>query len=191
MDWEGLLILSHKEPLIRIHMDDPYASEMLASSLGYIASNQSLVIVCVGTDRSTGDALGPLIGSKLLETKNINLTIYGSLEEPVHALNLDQTVDVVKKQHPNSLVIAIDACLGKTENVGYISLKEGPLKPGTGVNKSLPSIGDYHLIGVVNVGGLMEYFVLQNTRLSFVMKMSNVISKAIRLSCDDLIINRA
>lgn len=172
-------------------MDDPYASEMLASSLGYIASNQSLVIVCVGTDRSTGDALGPLIGSKLLETKNINLTIYGSLEEPVHALNLDQTVDVVKKQHPNSLVIAIDACLGKTENVGYISLKEGPLKPGTGVNKSLPSIGDYHLIGVVNVGGLMEYFVLQNTRLSFVMKMSNVISKAIRLSCDDLIINRA
>jgi hypothetical protein len=33
-----------------------------------------------------------------------------------------------------------------------------------------------HIVGVVNVGGFMEYLVLQNTRLSLVMRMAEVIS---------------
>ncbi|MDQ0659408.1 putative sporulation protein YyaC [Paenibacillus sp. W2I17] len=55
----------------------------------------------------------------------------------------------------------------------------GPLKPGAGVNKELPPVGDIHLTGIVNVGGFMEYFVLQNTRLSLVMRMSEIISSSL------------
>ncbi|MGB4514418.1 MAG: DUF1256 domain-containing protein, partial [Bacillota bacterium] len=36
-----------------------------------------------------------------------------------------------------------------------------------------------HVTGIVNVGGYMEYLVLQNTRLSVVAKMAEVISKAL------------
>ncbi len=36
-----------------------------------------------------------------------------------------------------------------------------------------------HLTGLVNIGGYMEYFVLQSTRLSLVMKMSDIISYGI------------
>ena len=33
--------------------------------------------------------------------------------------------------------------------------------------------------GIANVGGFMEYFVLQNTRLNLVMKMADIISQSL------------
>lgn len=79
----------------------------------------------------------------------------------------------------NPFIIALDACLGQSESVGYISCKEGALKPGTGVNKELPEVGNMNVVGIVNVGGFMEYFVLQNTRLSLVMQMAEILAASI------------
>ena len=45
------------------------------------------------------------------------------------------------------------------------------------MNKKLPAVGDLHIHGIVNLNGFMEFFVLQNTRLSLVMKMADVIAK--------------
>ncbi len=185
------IIKKSSDLLARIHMDDPFAPEILALSIAEISHSRSLVIVCVGTDRSTGDSLGPLIGSKLGKNSLNNITVYGCLDEPVHALNLDYFVQHINENHAESVVLAIDACLGKSDSIGYISFKEGPLKPGIGVNKALPEIGHYHIIGIVNVGGLMEYFVLQNTRLSLVMRMSDVIAQSIVIGVKGLSINRA
>ncbi len=170
----------------RVHVEDPEAAMALGQALVQYTQTvccdcfpESLVVVCIGTDRSTGDALGPLVGTQLQELCADGITVYGTLDEPVHATNLEDKINQISTQHPNSLIVAVDACLGKSESIGYISLKEGPLKPGTGVNKQLPSIGDLHLIGVVNVGGFMEYFVLQNTRLSLVVRMAKVVSTAL------------
>ena len=52
-----------------------------------------------------------------------------------------------------------------------------PSKPGAAMNKKLPAVGDLHIHGIVNLNGFMEFFVLQNTRLSLVMKMADVIAK--------------
>jgi len=60
-----------------------------------------------------------------------------------------------------------------------LSMRDRPLQPGSGVNKQLPEVGDLHMIGIVNVGGFMEYFVLQNTRLNLVVNMARVISAAL------------
>jgi putative sporulation protein YyaC len=65
-------------------------------------------------------------------------------------------------------------------SVGCIQLGPGPVRPGAGVNKDLPPVGDIHITGIVNVGGFMEYFVLQNTRLSLVMKMSEIIAQSLK-----------
>ncbi|MEJ8547362.1 spore protease YyaC [Brevibacillus borstelensis] len=135
-----------------------------------------IVIVCIGTDRSTGDALGPLVGSKLLSYKPLSMHVYGTLEDPVHAMNLGEKLEAIRQQHPRSLIIAIDACLGQFSNVGSINVNDGPLKPGAGVKKELPSVGTFHITGIVNVGGFMEYFVLQNTRLYVVMRMADIIA---------------
>jgi len=57
---------------------------------------------------------------------------------------------------------------------------EGPIKPGSGVNKNLVPVGDMHITGIVNFGGFMDFLVLQNTRLCIVMKMADLVSMGIR-----------
>lgn len=169
----------------RVHADDPYARGTLSLALLRFLSDfeytpgRELVVVCIGTDRSTGDSLGPLAGTMLAE-KSPGLSVYGTLDKPVHAANLSESMESIISEHDRPFIVAVDACLGKAENVGYISVKPGPLRPGTGVNKSLPSVGDIHVVGVVNVGGFMEYLVLQNTRLSLVMKMAGIIADGLR-----------
>lgn len=141
-------------------------------------TTQGLVVICIGTDRSTGDALGPIVGTALQKV-SIKAHVYGSLNNPVHAMNLAETMTMVKTKHPKCLVIAVDACLGNANSIGNIQAAVGPLRPGAGVNKDLGTVGDLHITGTVNAGGFMEYFVLQNTRLSLVMSIADVIIKSL------------
>ncbi|HOB19654.1 MAG TPA: spore protease YyaC [Candidatus Atribacteria bacterium] len=141
-----------------------------------------IVILCIGTDRSTGDCLGPLVGYKLKLIQYSNVFVYGTLDNPVHAKNLCEVLDQIKTKHDRPFIIAIDACLGKTDRVGRINIGKGPLRPGAGVNKSLPEVGHIHIVGVVNISGFMEYLILQNTRLSLVMRMADTISSGIHFN---------
>ena len=175
----------------RVHMSDPDAAQALCRAVvaqlsARMPELDQLTVVCIGTDRSTGDALGPLVGSQLCRHPLPGVRVLGTLDEPVHAANLR---DVLARMQPElaqsrAAVIAVDACLGRSESVGWISVKPGALRPGTGVNKDLPPVGDLHIMGVVNVGGFMEYFVLQNTRLSLVMRMADVIAEGLRLALE-------
>ncbi|OWZ83515.1 spore protease YyaC [Natranaerobius trueperi] len=144
-----------------------------------------IIVACIGTDRSTGDSLGPLTGTHLLSLLPREVKVKGTLEFPVHATNLKGTVDEIKRNFTNPYIIAIDACLGKIESVGKVTVKEGPVKPGSGVNKELEPVGDCHITGIVNVGGFFEYMVLQNTRLYNVITLSKSISRGINLSLKD------
>lgn len=173
----------------RIHVDDEFAARSLSSAiLEHLApaavAGKALTVVCIGTDRSTGDALGPLVGARLAPVLPEQVQLLGTLDKPVHAANLHDVLKQLQRADTTSsqYVIAIDACLGRSESVGYMSVKRGPLHPGTGVNKTLPPVGDCHIMGVVNVGGFMEYFVLQNTRLSLVMRMADTIAEALSLA---------
>lgn len=140
-----------------------------------VAESKDIVILCIGTDRSTGDALGPLTGSKL-KTLNQHPHIFGTLDDPVHATNLTTMISYIQLNYNSPFIIAVDACLGKLESVGYVSLGYGPVKPGAAVNKELPSVGDAYITGIVNVGGFMEHMVLQSTRLNLVVKMADTIA---------------
>jgi len=142
----------------------------------------NLTFCCIGTDRSTGDALGPLIGTWLEEHPTFPYEIIGTLQQPLHALNLHQTVETLQARTLKPFVVAIDACLGKAENIGHIVIEEGPLFPGKAVKKQLPPIGDLSIKGIVNVGGFQEYNVLQNTRLQLPYDMGKVLTRAILLA---------
>ncbi|UQZ84503.1 germination protease [Paenibacillus konkukensis] len=153
-------------------------SGKLSTILDQVPSDQPIIIICVGTDRSTGDSLGPLVGTQLKKFRLDGIHLYGTLDHPVHAMNLKDTLQTIQEQFSDPFIIAIDACLGQLTSVGCIQIGSGPVKPGAGVNKDLPPVGDMHITGIVNVGGFMEYFVLQNTRLSLVMSMAEVIAKS-------------
>jgi putative sporulation protein YyaC len=142
----------------------------------------TIVILCIGTDRVTGDSLGPLIGYKLSNSNLNSIKIYGTLEKPVHALNLNETTDEIYTTCSKPLVIAIDASLGTLNHLGYITIGKGPLTPGLGVKKTLLPVGDIFITGIVNVSGVLDNLVLQTTRLDTVMSMADCISLGIRLA---------
>lgn len=143
-------------------------------------TTKTLVFLCIGSDRATGDCLGPLLGYKLSVLNAKNYIVYGTLEHPVHAKNLKETVDQIYKEHKNAFIIAIDASLGKASHVGYFTLGEGPLKPGAGVDKDLPYVGDLFVTGIVNLSGLFDQMLLQTTRLGVVMTLADHIYHGIR-----------
>lgn len=172
MNWRRNFSKKHEE--IRYVHNDPEITRTVSQKIisWLPAAVCEYIAVFIGTDRSTGDALGPLAGTLFSEKKPRNMTVYGTLHRPVHATNLEAYVDYIHKEHSNPFIIAIDACLGKSGSVGYITAHQGPVKPGAAFNKPLPEIGDIHLTGIVNMSGFMEYAVLQNTRLSIVMDMA-------------------
>ena len=139
------------------------------------SSDHEIVVLCIGTDRSTGDSLGPLTGTKL-KTLNMFPHVYGTLDDPVHATNLESMLQLINTSFVRPYIIAVDACLGKLENVGCVTLGHGSVKPGAAVNKELPAVGNAYITGIVNVGGFMEHLVLQSTRLNLVMKMADTIA---------------
>ncbi|MGK7377432.1 spore protease YyaC [Planococcus sp. 1R117A] len=142
------------------------------------ASNDVLFL-CIGSDRSTGDSYGPLVGTMLKESL-IPYPVYGTLSEPVHALNLQKVLKGIKRNHKNSIVIGIDAGLGDYHQIGSIYLKEGPFKPGKALNKGLHDIGDYHLTAVVNyLDAQFPHHSLNSTRLDTVMNLAKATVKMI------------
>jgi len=170
---------------IRVNVESSQAADELAVALASTFKKQlhyrrGLVFVCIGTDRSTGDSLGPITGTLLKAQSLRGVHIYGTLENPVHATNLEQMITTLQKEHPLDTIVAVDACLGKSDHIGVITIGHGPLRPGAGVNKDLPPIGNLYITGVVNVGGFMEYFVLQNTRLYLVYRLAELIVSGIQ-----------
>ncbi len=152
-----------------------------------VLAGKTIIFLCIGSDRATGDCLGPIIGYKLSKyIKYHKYFVYGTLEEPVHAKNLKETIDTIYQAHEDAYIIAIDASLGKSNHIGYITLGEGPLKPGAGVDKDLPEVGDIAITGIVNFSGLLDNMLLQTTRLNVVMSMADQICLAINYSISKL-----
>ncbi|NLU50470.1 MAG: spore protease YyaC [Syntrophomonadaceae bacterium] len=169
----------YEDPTCAEKIRDAYCNLLLTLNPGLA---RQVVIMCIGTDRSTGDSLGPLVGTRLLQYGMTETSVLGSLEYPVHAVNLEQTLARVSESWDQPFIVAVDACLGRTDRIGYVSVKPGVLRPGTALKKELPPVGELHISGVVNVAGFLEHIVLQNTRLGTVFKMADTIARGIWLA---------
>lgn len=156
----------------------------LASELAKIV-DENTIFVCVGTDRIIGDSLGPIVGSLLQD--RIPNKVYGTVEYPVHALNVNEIGKTIKEEHEGTTVVAIDACIGITIPKGNIKLRNAPVKPGKGAAKELDAIGDYSITGVVyeKLPGDTVKIVndqLGYVRLDFISKMAKMIVESIVLA---------
>jgi putative sporulation protein YyaC len=169
---------------LTIHGSDPTALTQLSMRLESAlaargAGEREVVFACIGTDRSTGDALGPLVGQKLLRLGCDRETILGTLEHPLHALNMGERLGALGERTPRPLIVAIDAALGAAANVGLIALRPGGLRPGQGVGKDLPEVGEVALTATVNISaGALDAQVLQSTRLYVVQNLAETIGTA-------------
>ena len=140
------------------------------------------VFLCIGTDRMTGDCLGPLVGHKLEQHYGDKNCIFGTLEHPVHALNLNYAMTRIRLRFSSPFIIVVDAALGLPGHIGNITLAPGSLIPGEGINKTLPPVGDLSITGIVNSCHGNASLLLQNTRLHLVNQMADFIYAGL-ISC--------
>lgn len=148
-------------------------------------TNCTPIFLCIGSDRATGDCFGPLVGEKLTRIFSTSKTpsampiVYGTLQNPVHAINLANVINQIQTTFYNPFIIAIDASLGVRQHIGYITLGNGPLLPGIGVQKELPQIGNAAITGIVNLAGKNSHITLQTTRLSTVVELAEFVTDGI------------
>lgn len=167
-----------------VRLKDPAGLATLSAAiereLGTLGgARRPIAFACIGTDRSTGDALGPLVGQRLLKLGFDADAVIGSLEDPLHALNLEERLAPLTRRHAPPLIVAVDAALGPMSSVGSVNLRRGGLLPGQGVGKALPRIGDLAVTGTVNVqAGALDVQVLQSTRLFLVQQLAELIGVA-------------
>lgn len=93
------------------------------------SSYSNILFVCIGTDRITGDAFGPLVGYKLkkLFANADRINVIGDLENLVRANNIECTLKWINENFTNPFIIAVDSALSVPSRVGSISVGEGPL----------------------------------------------------------------
>lgn len=145
------------------------------------------LFLCIGTDKFIGDCLGPITGT-FLNKLDLPLPVFGTLENPVHAVNLTRTVIEIKARYPRHKIVAIDACLGASDGIGCLQVRSGCIQPGRGVGKKLIPVGDMAIIGIVDSfcetddAACSSYFLTHNVRLNLIMKMSETITKSIYLA---------
>lgn len=148
----------------------------------------NICVICIGTDRSTGDSFGPLTGHMLSGLSLLEFDLYGTLEHPVHALTLPDVLRGIDIE--NTLVIAVDAGVGDPDMVGNIGMSFGPVKPGSGLGKTLPDVGDISLTGIVAMGGFAPFVMLQNAPLGLVYNMAERTYFAIQYALSTLQLKR-
>ncbi|MCL2061906.1 MAG: spore protease YyaC [Firmicutes bacterium] len=127
------------------------------------------IILCIGSDRVTGDCFGPLTGEYLVRRYNAEAFVYGTLAAPVTALNLASFAALIKARHPNHAVLAVDSALGSREDIGTFRVFSGGLYPGAAAGKRLPAVGDFSLTATVAGPDQKELF---SVRLGFVTQLA-------------------
>ena len=136
------------------------------------------VIICVGSDLIIGDSLGPIVGNELIKRLN-NVYVYGTLDNPIPAKETNVVYNNVKKLHPKSQILVVDAAVGSKNDVGTIKVTDKGIKPGLGVNKDLKTLGDVSIIGIVAEKQNELNSLFYQTRFSLIYRLSQEIINGI------------
>ena len=140
---------------------------------------KEIIILCIGSDRITGDSLGSSDRSAAFQT---------SLEKYPYLRNIGYAGSCAESRirtcrHQKKTSICADSrsgCLSRLSKTYRVYHRRyRPIHPGSGVHKSLPAVGDLHITGILNASGSFEHFLLQTTRLSFVVQMADTITDGI------------
>lgn len=157
----------------------------MAKALKTICNNEKPIVVCVGSDLTVGDSLGPFVGTTLIKDNELDFFVYGTLENPITAKEVETINKKIKLIHPNSKILVVDAALGKKSEIGYVKVLDSGIKPGLGVKKDLPLLGDVSIIAIVGEYLDKKYTLSGNERFNLVYLMGLDIAKAIKIAFDD------
>ena len=112
------------------------------------------------------------------EILKVQGSVIGTLEHPVHALNLAAVLEMLATDDCG-FYVAVDASLGDAHHIGCITLSPGAMQPGLGVRKDLPLVGHVSVTGIVGTLSDSGDALLQGTRLSLVMTLADSITQGL------------
>ena len=131
-----------------------------------------------GSDLVIGDSLGPFIGTEISKKLN-NVYVYGTLDNPITAKESNIIYNNIKKLHPKSQILVVDAAVGSKDDIGLIKVTDKGIKPGLGVNKDLEVLGDVSIIAIVAEKNNKLNSLLYKTRFSLIYNVSQTIINGI------------
>ena len=150
----------------------------IMDSLSRLYKTPYPVIICVGSDLVIGDSLGPFIGTEISKKLN-DVYVYGTLDNPITAKETNIIYNNIKKIHPKSQILVVDAAVGSKDDIGLIKVTDKGIKPGLGVNKDLEVLGDVSIIAIVAEKNNDLNSLLYKTRFSLIYNVSQTIIKGI------------
>lgn len=146
------------------------------------------IFLCIGTDKVTGDAFGPLVGkflNELIENEYENIFIEGTLESPISYINIDERLEKIYKVYEDPCLIVIDSALSNDEEIGNIVVRKGKTNLGMGLNKKMHNIGDLSINGIIAKDYKIpkyNFYNLQNISLNFIMNFAQLVANGIYTS---------
>lgn len=161
--------------MFKVFIDDFNASERVADELSRLLFTPP-VFLCIGSDRVTGDSLGPIIGQLLQPLA----PVYGDLSEPVTALNLVTVERQIRLNHPDRQIVAVDSAVGAPSDIGSIRVFGGGLKAGEAMGKNLPEVGDVSVTATVCAKSAKA---LSCVRLGLVYSLARKVADALKVCC--------
>jgi putative sporulation protein YyaC len=142
--------------------------------------SEDTVIVNVGSTYNIGDSVALMFGS-MLESNDSKMDIYGDLWTSINTSNkINKISNHIKTQYDNPKIIAIDACIGRKDQIGEIHFKEDCLIGGEAINKSLTKIGDYSIHLVVDDGKKSIEDRFKDVSLTLVWDLASTLNNAFR-----------
>lgn len=164
-----------EDPVTRQRVAIEGAEAFLREAAAVQPDRSRVAFLCIGTDCSTGDSFGPLVGTLLKQAGWRH--VVGTLEHPCDA----DRYEALKSSIPDGcLTIAVDACLGKKEEEPAYVVGDGPLFPGHALGKRLTPAGHYSIAGIVGPSSVKPYWTIQHASLREVLGMAGALAGAIQ-----------
>lgn len=143
-----------------------------------------LIFLCIGTDRVIGDSFGPLVGYKLqyLYKDEENIKVIGNLNNIICTHNILKIISEINNKYPDSFLIAIDAALSNTNNIGKVIVSKNSINVASGLDRKSIYVGDVSIKGVVSKNfnnPKYNFKLLQNTPLNLIMNMADAVAEGI------------
>lgn len=145
----------------------------------------NIAIVCFGTPDISGDALGPEIGTLLVEKYNVPAYVYGTKNNPVTAKTMDGFIRHISTVHKNFVVLAVDASLSSHDKLFKFSFCENGVCPAAAVGRK-KRFGDVGMLGVVGEKGKDNIRELIKSDRFNVQKLADKMAFVIKQAVEEL-----
>lgn len=104
-----------------------------------------IVILCIGTDKLIGDAVGPMVGEKLQKESKIansintkkEIIVLGNMEQTLNYKNAQMKVKQIYKKCKMPFIITVDTALSKEKWSKKIYITKGKIQIGNSLGKSM------------------------------------------------------